>query len=202
VGRHHGVYDNTPVSGVGLEELLSKSLRDVGIPNSWESGSHKVSTDITLADGSTLSVKSGTIARAYDSGVLEFNGSRLGQSQRSVGAMLASLRANSAQGYLCLSRKTYEWKKAVASGGTKRYYLLAFPAHLLDYGTARSWVQVQGGENPLWRLTKPRGAICSAEIRGAMSHQLWTKIDIGYLVANNLMPPPVVIEVPGPASSL
>jgi hypothetical protein len=187
VGEHHHRY-RSPVRDVYLEELLTLALEQCGNANTWQPGSHSVSTDITLAGGVTWSVKSGTLKK----GTLKISGSRLGSHSTSIAAMLSAIRSSSAQAYLSLARRESDWTPLPQREDEKRYHLFAFPARLLDYGRPADWERrTTAGGKTVWQLRAPRGAVAKATITESMSWQLWTTIDITKL------PAPILIVAPG-----
>ena len=103
---HHSVY-RLPCTSEYLEELVSDTLNENGMPNDWiPNRSHSVSIDMTLDSGESISVKSGT----YDpvKQTLVISGSRLGKHE-TLDKMLDAVVSTHADYYVCLAKADQDW---------------------------------------------------------------------------------------------
>ena len=170
IRRHHTLYPRTRVKADQWEEILSVTLAQLGVPNEWGPGSHRIGTDITLGSGVTVSAKSGTYDRAEQT--LTFSGSRLGKHSSTLSAMVNHVLATKSDWYaFCAGPKT--------KSRSPEYDLFFIPGYLLDYGSPADWVQrtTESGSS-VWAFG---GSSLSAEIRSSMSHQLWTTLNLTHL---------------------
>jgi hypothetical protein len=199
--RHHEAY-NIRCSGDFWEERLDTALNRTRLGSDWTPGSHAVSTDTSLtgANNMTVSVKSGTVTGQEEEVKLTISGSRLGKHSGNMDAMLAHVKTTSAEVYVCLSHRDTDWKFKDDSGADRKvqdtddkvYNLFVFPSSLLDYGQPSDWDDHQTPSgHTVWALPRTEPRKMSAEIRGSMSHQLWTKIDVA------LIGEPTIITIPG-----
>lgn len=200
---HHTLYTQ-PVTGTAFEELLNIALSRTDFGSSWLSGSHSVSTDLTLSNAGdhTISAKSGELKDHADKQTLTVSGSRLGQYKQNLTSMLKHVDASAAQTYVCLSRKAAQWNikdqqsgsniRFPSPGEDKIYNLFIFSATLLDYASAADWkTRTTSSGNSIYALDHDPVRQLSAEIRSSMSHQLWTTIDVSLIGA------PTEIIIPG-----
>lgn len=168
--QHHLIY-RLPSYGEYLEEMISKSFTDIGEKHKWEPDrSHKVSTDITLQSGQTVSVKSGQYNLQKNH--LTFSGSRLGQYS-SLEEKLNAVISQSADFYICVAKIDSDWKPVPKRNEQKKYYLFMFDSDVLDYDK-HIWTSKKtksGSENYEMEVQG-----FAASIRASMSHQLWTTL--------------------------
>lgn len=168
IRTHHSLYEHSRVKADQWEELLTKALIQTGFPCQWQAGSHAVGTDVTLASGATVSVKSGTHDTAKSA--LVFSGSRLGRHSHSINAMVNYLNATRSNYYaLAATPKP-------ATSGTIEYHIFLIPGRLIHYGQGHEWGEkASNASAPIWEYANPN---LSAEIRASMSHQVWTTLDL------------------------
>lgn len=168
---HHSVY-RLPCTSEFLEELVSDTLNENGMPNDWKPDrSHSVSIDMTLDQGKSISVKSGR----YDpnKGTLVISGSRLGKHE-TLEKMLVAVASTHADYYVCLAKADQDWSHIPSKNDTKTYYLFVFPASNLDY-SIEHWTRKESKHGKGYKYIMETPSM-SATIRPSMSHQLWTTI--------------------------
>ena len=127
---HHSVY-RLPCTSEYLEELVSDTLNQNGMPNDWKPDrSHSVSIDMTLDTGHSISVKSGR----YDpeKATLVISGSRLGKHE-TLEKMVESVSSTHADYYVCLAKADQDWSYIPSKNETKTYYLFVFEASKLAF---------------------------------------------------------------------
>lgn len=168
---HHSVY-RLPCTSEFLEELVSDTLNENGMPNDWKPDrSHSVSIDMTLESGESISVKSGR----YDpnKGTLVVSGSRLGKHE-TLEKMLEAVASTHADYYVCLAKADQDWSSIPSKNDTKTYYLFVFEASNLDY-SLEHWIKKESKHGKGYKYIMETPSM-SATIRPSMSHQLWTTI--------------------------
>lgn len=167
---HHGIY-RLSCSSEYLEEMIAASLENSGFKNDWEPNrSHAISVDMTLKDGKTVSIKSGTYDKANKN--LKISGSRLGKHS-TIENMVKAIKAEAADIYFCMARLNEEWQPVPLHHEPKKYYFFAFESALLGYDKY-PWEQRKTSTGRLNYHMEGPGI--KAEIRESMSHQLWTTI--------------------------
>ena len=170
LSTHHSLYE-LPCLAEYLEELISLSLRQIGLENDWRPNrSHEISTDLSLRDGKSISIKSGTYKPKQRS--LIFSGSRLGR-HGNLESMVESVIQDAADWYFCLAKMDSDWKVSSELVSQKIYYFFAFESSSLPYGEIE-WTTAftkSGGQTYFVDLDG-----FHADIRPSMSHQLWTKV--------------------------
>jgi len=170
LGKHHSIY-TLPCTAEYLEELISTSLKQIGIDNDWQPNrSHAISTDLSLRDGTSVSIKSG----AYDESkhTLTFSGSRLGR-HGNLESMIESVIEDSADWYFCVAKRESDWTLNAANEFNKIYYFFAFECKSLPYDEIE-WSSKATKSGGVTYFVDLDGF--HAEIRPSMSHQLWTKV--------------------------
>lgn len=168
---HHSVY-RLPCTSEYLEELIADTLSENGIGNDWKPNrSHSISVDMTLDQGSSISVKSGV----YDpiKQTLVFSGSRLGKHE-TLDKMLESISSTHADYYVCLAKADQDWSTIPSKNEVKTYYLFVFEAAKLDYALEH-WSRKESKHGSGYKYVMDIGTM-SATIRSSMSHQLWTTV--------------------------
>lgn len=168
---HHSVY-RLPCTSEFLEELVSDTLNENGMPNDWKPDrSHSVSIDMTLESGESISVKSGR----YDPNkqTLVISGSRLGKHE-TLEKMLEAVASTHADYYVCLAKADQDWSSIPSKNDTKTYYLFVFEASNLDY-SLEHWTRKESKHGKGYKYIMETPSM-SATIRPSMSHQLWTTI--------------------------
>ena len=168
---HHSVY-RLPCTSEYLEELLSDTLNENGMPNDWiPNRSHSVSIDMTLDSGESISVKSGT----YDpvKQTLVISGSRLGKHE-TLDKMLDAVVSTHADYYVCLAKADQDWSHIPSKNDIKTYYLFVFEASNLDY-SFEHWSKKESKHGSGYKYIMEIPGM-SATIRPSMSHQLWTTV--------------------------
>lgn len=168
---HHSVY-RLPCTSEYLEELVSDTLNQNGMPNDWKPDrSHSVSIDMTLDSGESISVKSGR----YDpvKNTLVISGSRLGKHE-TLEKMLEAVVSTHADYYVCLAKADQDWSSIPSKNDTKTYYLFVFSASNLDY-SLEHWIKKPSKHGKGYKYIMETTSM-SATIRPSMSHQLWTTI--------------------------
>jgi hypothetical protein len=180
---HHKLY-RLPCFAEFLEEIISKSFKEIGYENSWEPNrSHLASTDITLDTKQTISIKSGEYSIKNKN--LKFSGSRLGQYS-TIEDKLNAVIAQSADLYICVSRSKNDWDPVPGDSEPKKYYLFIFDSEVLDYKKYNWEVSMTSSGNKDYVM---QGNGINAAIRASMSHQLWTTVSL------DLIGEPVLVEV-------
>jgi hypothetical protein len=168
---HHSVY-RLPCTSEYLEELVSNTLNENGMPNDWKPDrSHSVSIDMTLDSGESISVKSGR----YDpiKRTLVISGSRLGKHE-TLEKMVESVASTHADYYVCLAKADQDWSHIPSKNDMKTYYLFVFEASNLDY-SFEHWSRKESKHGKGYKYVMEIDGM-SATIRSTMSHQLWTTI--------------------------
>jgi hypothetical protein len=168
---HHSVY-RLPCTSEFLEELISDTLNENGMPNDWKPNrSHSVSIDMTLDSGPSISVKSGR----YDPerGTLVISGSRLGKHE-TLENMVESVSTTHADWYVCLAKADQDWSTIPSKIEPKTYYLFVFEASKLDY-SFEHWRRQDSKHGSGYKYVMEIPGM-SATIRPTMSHQLWTTV--------------------------
>lgn len=168
---HHSVY-RLPCTSEYLEELVSDTLNENGMPNDWiPNRSHSVSIDMTLDSGESISVKSGT----YDpvKQTLVISGSRLGKHE-TLDKMLDAVVSTHADYYVCLAKADQDWSHIPSKNDIKTYYLFVFEASNLDY-SFEHWSKKESKHGSGYKYIMEIPGM-SATIRPSMSHQLWTTV--------------------------
>jgi hypothetical protein len=168
---HHSVY-RLPCTSEYLEELVSDTLNENGMPNDWKPDrSHSVSIDMTLDSGESISVKSGR----YDpiKRTLVISGSRLGKHE-TLEKMVESVASTHADYYVCLAKADQDWSHIPSKNDMKTYYLFVFEASNLDY-SFEHWSRKESKHGKGYKYVMEIDGM-SATIRSTMSHQLWTTI--------------------------
>lgn len=168
---HHSVY-RLPCTSEFLEELVSDTLNENGMPNDWKPDrSHSVSIDMTLESGQSISVKSGR----YDpeKATLVISGSRLGKHE-TLEKMVESVASTHADWYVCLAKIEKDWIFIPSKNDIKTYHLFAFEASKLDY-KIENWSRKDSKHGSGYKYVMDIPGM-SATIRPSMSHQLWTTI--------------------------
>ena len=168
---HHSVY-RLPCTSEYLEELVSYTLNENGMPNDWiPNRSHSVSIDMTLDSGESISVKSGT----YDpvKQTLVISGSRLGKHE-TLDKMLDAVVSTHADYYVCLAKADQDWSHIPSKNDIKTYYLFVFEASNLDY-SFEHWSKKESKHGSGYKYIMEIPGM-SATIRPSMSHQLWTTV--------------------------
>jgi hypothetical protein len=164
---HHTLY-SLPVIAEQWEEILVKSLEEIGERADWDTGSHKVGEDIATDTFGRISCKSGTLKcpkQGPNAGVetLTISGSRT-TGQKTLKEKIKYLSQSHDDYYFTLPKYMKDMKS-----GTYRYWMAIFPSKLIK-------------PNKLgW---KKKGKDFCAEGRGikqsistSMSSQLWTTIE-------------------------
>jgi hypothetical protein len=168
---HHSVY-RLPCTSEYLEELVSDTLNQNGMPNDWKPDrSHSVSVDMTLESGHSISVKSGR----YDpvKQTLVISGSRLGKHD-TLEKMVESVSSTHADYYVCLAKADQDWSSIPSKNEIKTYHLFVFEASKLDYGFEH-WSRKESKHGKGYKYVMEIPGM-SATIRPTMSHQLWTTV--------------------------
>jgi hypothetical protein len=168
---HHSVY-RLPCTSEFLEELISDTLNENGMPNDWKPNrSHSVSIDMTLDSGPSISIKSGR----YDPerGTLVISGSRLGKHE-TLENMVESVSTTHADWYVCLAKADQDWSTIPSKIEPKTYYLFVFEASKLDY-SFEHWSRKDSKHGSGYKYVMEIPGM-SATIRPTMSHQLWTTV--------------------------
>ena len=168
---HHSVY-RLPCTSEYLDELVSDTLNENGMPNDWiPNRSHSVSIDMTLDSGESISVKSGT----YDpvKQTLVISGSRLGKHE-TLDKMLDAVVSTHADYYVCLAKADQDWSHIPSKNDIKTYYLFVFEASNLDY-SFEHWSKKESKHGSGYKYIMEIPGM-SATIRPSMSHQLWTTV--------------------------
>jgi hypothetical protein len=168
---HHSVY-RLPCTSEFLEELISDTLNENGMPNDWKPNrSHSVSIDMTLDSGPSISVKSGR----YDpeKATLVISGSRLGKHE-TLENMVESVSTTHADWYVCLAKADQDWSTIPSKIEPKTYYLFVFEASKLDY-SFEHWSRKDSKHGSGYKYVMEIPGM-SATIRPTMSHQLWTTV--------------------------
>jgi hypothetical protein len=173
---HHSLYKSTRVSADLWEEVIVRSLEKLGYSVDWNSGSHKVGTDILLKDNSlgdfTLSAKSGVYEA--DKNTLTFSGSRLGTYKNNFTDMLEHIKKTQSDVYLFAAGE----KSKNRSNHT--YSIFAVAKSKIDYAAESQWRDTSDKPNIHTQYLK-------ADVRPSMSHQLWTTLKLEpLLLAPNL----------------
>lgn len=168
LANHHENY-RLPCFGEYLEEQVHHAFERFKITTDWQPDrSHRISVDMTLDSGETISIKSGDYNVAQRK--LKFSGSRLGQHS-TIEEMLHAIESNSADYYVSIARIKKDWTPVPNMEEQKIYYLFVFKSKNLAYAE-NNWVRQDtrnGGFN--YSMT---GNGVEAQIRSSMSHQLWT----------------------------
>jgi hypothetical protein len=168
LSQHHENY-RLPCFGEYLEEQVHLAFSRTGLSTDWEPDrSHRISVDMTLDSGETISIKSGDYNVSQRK--LKFSGSRLGQHS-TIEEMLHAIEANSADYYVSIARIKKDWTPVPNLRDKKIYYLFVFESQRLGYAE-NSWIKQEtrsGGFN--YSMT---GHGVEAQIRASMSYQLWT----------------------------
>lgn len=168
LANHHQIY-RLPCFGEYLEEQVHHAFARSGTSTDWEPDrSHRISVDMTLDSGETISIKSGDYNMTQ--GKLKFSGSRLGQHS-SIEDMLRAIESNSADYYVSIARIKKDWTPVPNAGDFKIYYLFVFESQKLGY-SEHSWTK-QGTRNGNFNYSMTGHGV-DAQIRASMSHQLWT----------------------------
>lgn len=176
LGLHHTLYSLVRCKDIMLEELITKALADANIDHEWSYGSHGVVTDITLATGETISVKSGIWNQKKN--ILTFSGSRLG-SYPTLQDKYNRIVDTKPDFYIFGSTP-----KNPALKTAHEYAFFILTGDEVNYGDFTDWV-----DGPRPTVTTPA---VTASINATMSHQLWTDVDLTHIGAT---PDKVVIQI-------
>lgn len=168
LSNHHKTY-RLPCFGEYLEEQVHLAFSSYGISTNWEPDrSHRISVDMTLDTGETVSIKSGEYIFAQDK--LKFSGSRLGKHS-TIEEMLHAIESSSADYYVSIARIKKEWTPTPSHGDSKIYYLFVFKSKSLGY-SENSWIR-QSTKGGNFNYSMESHGV-QAQIRASMSYQLWT----------------------------
>ena len=171
IEQHHEIYD-LPVLGEYWENLLSKSLNSLNIKNDWTPDlNHAQGVDLVIDKGLRVSCKTGQVVGREKSN-LKFSGSRM-TKHLSLKEKLNFLSEKRDDVYMLLSRSKKEWAE-----GEKKYYFIAFPSNMLQYGNMK-WKDTfatRGKNKGTVNGHKASSEGLDASVSFAMSHQLWTTI--------------------------
>jgi hypothetical protein len=171
---HHTIY-RLPAIGEYLEELISDTLKENGMPNDWKpQRTNSPSKDFTLNTGETFSIKSGLYN--IKNATLKFSGSRLGKHS-GIDEMVKSIKDNHADYYICVAKNDHDWSPTPELGEDKTYYLFVFDSALLDY-SGGIWNKVDNDLGYKYVMDIPG---MHARIVSSMSHQLWTTVDLSVI---------------------
>jgi hypothetical protein len=171
---HHTIY-RLPAISEYLEELISETLNENGMPNDWKpQRTNSPSKDFTLDSGESVSIKSGLYN--IKNGTLKFSGSRLGK-HTGIDEMLKSIKDNHADYYVCVAKNDQDWSPTPNRDEPKTYYLFVFESGVLDY-SGGIWNKVDNDLGYKYVLDVPG---MHAKIVSSMSHQLWTTVDLSVI---------------------
>lgn len=134
---HHVLY-STPITAEHWEEILSRALKENGIPNDWKPNrSHDPAKDMTilLPQSQTVSCKSGFFFPK--DGMLYFGGFRTSK-HKTLSEKLKYINDNNSDIYFCLPKDKLF---------SKRYYLLVFEGKILNYNQGWSENLITQGKN-------------------------------------------------------
>ena len=171
IKRYHEDF-SLPLMAEQWEEVLTRSLRDVGLKPEWDNDrSHKVGEDIYEESIGRISCKSGSLEK--DS--VKFNGSRTTRF-KTLEEKLNFLSSSHDDVYFMLAKD----KKDIKEKNFK-YKVLVFPSSACKANSLR-WEETKGG----WKGTGD----FKATINRSMSDQLWTtlpldKVDHVYEIDGN-----------------
>ena len=151
-----------PLKGELWEEVLSKSLKSIGVDNDWQpTGSHKSGSDMkVLQTGELISCKSGTIDNY---GTLTLSGSR-STKYKTLDEKIDFFSNKQEDLYALLA------KPPGVSAGIPDYEFILFHTGLLDYRSL-DWDKNKSG-----KAYVAENEHLSCRIQSSMSGQLWTDI--------------------------
>ena len=167
LAAHHELYSMAPKAEY-WEELLHRSLAEVGVSTDWKADSnHGSGKDMTVVEsswdnvGERISCKTGQIK----DGKLCISGSRL-TKHKTLQEKIGFLSDKKEDSYVLLSKEK--------GCDDNHYKLIMFPSSALDYGNAQ-WSVIGHNKhgNPNY-FGEGRGFF--AKIQASMSDQLWTYI--------------------------
>ena len=159
IKRYHENF-SLPLMAEQWEEVLTRSLRDVGLKPEWDNDrSHKVGEDIYEESIGRISCKSGSLEK--DS--VKFNGSRTTRF-KTLEEKLNFLSSPHDDVYFMLAKD----KKDIMSKNFK-YKVLVFPSTVCKVNKLK-WEETKSG----WKGTGD----FSAMISRSMSDQLWTTLPL------------------------
>lgn len=165
LNHHHQLYPIIKVRDYLWEYILVQALSEVDqeLRPSWDYGSQKIGKDITLADGTEISCKSGQI---HADNRIKISSSRLSRisDREGIKRYLATTKTDD---YIaCLS--TRKNKKSLTFDGDPEYCLSIFRSDVIDYQSMK-W-ELFGKDDNLRGFTDSGITVTVTE---AMGWQVW-----------------------------
>jgi len=159
IKRYHEDF-SLPLMAEQWEEVLTRSLKDVGLTPEWENDrSHKVGEDIYEKSIGRISCKSGSLEKSS----VIFNGSRTTKF-KTLDEKLEFLSSSHDDYYFMLAKDKKDIKKK-----NFKYKVLVFPSTACKANSLK-WEETKGG----WKGTGDFSAVISR----SMSDQLWTTLPL------------------------
>lgn len=173
--QYHKLY-RVPVKGEIWEDIYDQVINN-NVTSDWAKkiGNHAVGADVVSNhDGIGYQNKAGKINPK--NGTITWSGART-TKHKTIDEKVNFISEKHCDKYIMLARNEKEWNR-----GIKKYYLLIFDSHLIDYSklnwneyTSKNKNNVEG-----WNGTNNEIQF-SAKIIKSMSDQLWTTAKLDYL---------------------
>jgi len=170
VKLHHELY-TSPVKDDLWEEVLHRSLADLGISTDWQADeNHGSGKDMTTEHGERISCKSGQLKTRRGVKNLTISGSRL-TKHATLKDKVKFISDKKEDVYCLLSRE-------VGDKTGENYKFIIFPSGILNYGDI-DWQETYGIRGKMKGKVNGYSAdsdLLECKIQKSMSDQLWTTI--------------------------
>ena len=170
--QHHQLY-RFPVKAELWEDIYDQVINSGSL--GWNMGGHDVGTDVVSKDGGIrYQNKAGKID--LKNGTITWSGHRT-TKHKTINEKVNFISEKHCDKYVMLARNKDDW-----DSGIKKYYLLIFDSHLIDYSKL-NWTEytTKDTDNVAGWKGDSNEIPVSAKIIKTMSDQLWTEAKLDYL---------------------